>query len=115
MDGDPIRLEQIFANLLHNAANYTEPGGRIELTLEIDDHQNRPAPKQAIVRIQDTGVGIQPGQLTKIFQLFARADTSYTRPTEGLGIGLSLVKSLVELHGGTVRADSEGIGRGSVF
>jgi PAS domain S-box-containing protein len=115
MDGDAIRLEQIFANLLHNAANYTDPGGRIALTLELDDHQNGPAPKQAIFRIRDTGVGIPREQLSKIFELFARVDTSYARPIEGLGIGLSLVKSLVELHGGTVQADSEGIGKGSVF
>ena len=115
MDGDPVRLEQIFANLFHNAANYTDPGGQITLTLEIDDHRNGPTPRQAIVKIRDTGVGIPSEQLTKIFQLFARADTSYTRPTEGLGIGLSLVKSLVELHGGTVRADSEGMGKGSIF
>jgi two-component system CheB/CheR fusion protein len=106
LDGDPMRLEQVFANLLHNAAKYTEPGGRIEVRVaREDDH--------AAVRVRDNGIGIAPELLPHVFELFTQGDRSLDRTRGGLGIGLTLVKRIVELHGGTIEARSEGVGRGS--
>ena len=85
------------------------------MTLEVADPQGDPAEREAIVRVQDTGVGIQPEQLSQIFEFFARGDVSHARRTGGLGVGLSLVKNLVELHRGTIEAYSEGPGKGSEF
>ena len=115
IEGDASRLEQIFANLLDNAVNYNNPGGRIELTLEVAEPSNSQGRRQAIVRVQDTGIGIEPGQLSQIFEFFMRGEVSPTRLTNGLGIGLSLVKNLVELHSGTITAYSAGPGKGSTF
>ncbi len=98
----------MFTNLLNNAAKYTEPGGRIQLTaMKAND--------EAVIRIRDNGVGIPPEMLDSIFDLFVQADRSLDRSNGGLGIGLTLVHRLVELHGGTVQARSEGPGRGSEF
>jgi signal transduction histidine kinase len=108
VEADPARLEQVFVNLLTNAARYTPDGGRIELTGELADGQ-------AVARVRDTGIGIRPEMLTRIFELFAHADRLPGRVQEGLGIGLTLVRSLVEQHGGTVQALSEGPGQGSEF
>jgi PAS domain S-box-containing protein len=99
LDGDAARLEQVVVNLLTNAAKYSDDGGRIALTL-------RPEGDQAVLRIRDTGLGIEPELLPRIFDLFTQATRSLDRAQGGLGIGLSLVKRLVELHGGTVEASS---------
>ena len=108
VEGDRTRLTQVFANLLNNAAKYTEPGGRIEVDVGADGGQ-------AVVRVRDTGVGIPPELLPTVFELFAQVGTSLDRSQGGLGIGLALVRRLVELHGGSVGADSAGPGRGSTF
>jgi signal transduction histidine kinase len=108
LDADPVRLAQVFTNLLNNACKYTEPGGRIRLSAE-------PAGGDVVVRVSDTGLGIPPEQLASIFEMFTQVDRSLERAQGGLGIGLTLVKRLVELHGGTVQAFSEGPGRGSEF
>ena len=105
---DPIRLEQVVGNLLSNAAKYTEEGGHIWLTLE----QER---REAVLRVRDTGIGIVPELLPRIFDLFTQADRAADRSQGGLGIGLTLVEKLVGLHGGTVQAFSAGLGLGSEF
>lgn len=106
--GDPTRLQQIIANLLNNAAKYTNDGGRIDLTLTLEGHE-------AIVRVKDNGMGIPVDMQESIFDLFGQVDSAMHRPQQGLGIGLSLVKMLVELHGGKVAIFSEGEGKGSEF
>jgi PAS domain S-box-containing protein len=108
LDADPVRIEQVLANLLGNAAKYTEPGGRICLTVEQEGDR-------AVIHVKDTGVGIRPDMLNRIFDLFVQADRTLDRALGGLGIGLTLVRKLVEMHGGTVEAFSEGIGKGSEF
>ena len=108
LDGDPTRLEQIVANLLNNAAKYTEPGGQVLVSLVREG-------KEAVLRIRDTGIGISPELQRRIFDLFVQADHSLDRAQGGLGIGLTLVRSLVELHGGTIAVQSEGPGQGSEF
>jgi CheY-like chemotaxis protein len=105
---DPVRLAQILANLLNNAAKYTEDGGRISLSARHEGNH-------AVISVRDTGVGIPVDVLPRVFDLFAQADRTYHRAQGGLGIGLTLVRTLVELHGGSVSAKSEGIGRGSEF
>ncbi|MBK0393877.1 ATP-binding protein [Ramlibacter algicola] len=107
-DGDPLRLGQVFSNLLNNAAKYTEPGGHIALRGWRDGHF-------AVVQVQDNGIGLAREMLEEVFQPFVQVDRSAARAQGGLGIGLSIVRSLVELHGGTVRANSEGDGKGSTF
>jgi PAS domain S-box-containing protein len=108
LEGDPTRLEQIFTNLLTNAAKYTDPGGRIGLTVE------RHGP-DVVVNVRDNGIGIAPKMLAHIFDLFTQADRALDRSQGGLGIGLTVVKRLVEMHGGTVSAASAGPGKGSEF
>ncbi len=108
VDGDLTRLAQIVSNLLNNAAKYTAPGGRIRLSVE-------PQGSDAVVTVEDNGVGIPAHMLSKIFEIFTQVDRSLERSKGGLGIGLSLVQRLVELHGGSVQARSEGDGRGSAF
>jgi signal transduction histidine kinase/CheY-like chemotaxis protein len=105
---DPARLEQILANLLNNAAKYTDPGGRIRLDVENAEQITE-------VHVRDTGVGIPEQLLPRVFDLFMQGDRSLDRAQGGLGIGLTLVRSLVELHGGQVEVSSEGTGRGSDF
>ncbi|MBP3954475.1 response regulator [Gemmata sp. G18] len=105
---DRTRLVQALANLLNNAAKYTLPGGRIVLSAQRDGGD-------AVVRVADTGVGIPADMLPKVFEMFAQVGTSLERSQGGLGIGLTLVKRLVEMHGGSVRAESPGPGRGSTF
>jgi two-component system CheB/CheR fusion protein len=111
VDADPTRMEQIFGNLLHNASKYTPPGGHIELAAE--RVSAAPAPGEIVVRVRDDGIGIDPEVLPRVFDLFVQAQRSLDRSQGGLGIGLTLVKSLVELHGGTVEARSRGLGQGS--
>jgi CheY-like chemotaxis protein/anti-sigma regulatory factor (Ser/Thr protein kinase) len=106
--GDPVRLTQVFANLLTNAAKYTNAGGRIELTARQENGR-------AIVSVRDNGIGIPPQHLASVFDMFTQVDRSNRRAQGGLGIGLTLVRSLVDLHGGRVEARSEGTGRGCEF
>ena len=108
VEGDPVRLAQVFANLLNNAAKYTDPGGHIWISMGRDG-------KCAAVSVRDTGAGISSEMLPRIFDLFSQAESLSERSQGGLGIGLTLVRSLVEMHGGTVEAFSEGVGRGSEF
>jgi signal transduction histidine kinase/ActR/RegA family two-component response regulator len=108
VDGDPTRLEQVLSNLLTNAIKYTPAGGRIEVVVAREG-------EQAVLRVRDTGVGIEPEVLPRIFELFRQADRTLNRAMGGLGIGLTLVRTLVEMHGGVVAARSEGLGRGSEF
>jgi CheY-like chemotaxis protein len=105
---DRVRMEQVITNLLVNATRYTEAGGCIWLTVRNEDDT-------AVVRVRDTGVGISPELLPRVFDLFVQADTSLDRPQGGLGIGLTLVKNLIELHEGVVEAFSAGLGAGSEF
>ena len=106
--GDPTRLIQVCANLLNNAAKYTEPHGQVSLTV-------LQRPDQVLVTVQDSGEGIAPELLPHIFDLFSQGERTPDRSQGGLGLGLALVKSLVQLHGGHVEASSAGPGRGSVF
>ena len=106
LDADPVRLAQVFGNILNNSCKYTEPGGRIRLAAERQDGEVE-------VRVVDTGVGIPPDALGGIFDIFTQVDRTLERSQGGLGIGLTLVRRLVELHGGSVVAHSEGPGRGS--
>jgi CheY-like chemotaxis protein len=108
VSGDLARLVQSVANELTNAAKYTDPGGEIRLELR---RQN----EEAVIVVSDTGVGIAPELLPRVFDLFVQGDRSLDRSQGGLGIGLSVVKRLVEMHQGRVTAFSEGPGRGSVF
>jgi signal transduction histidine kinase len=105
---DAARLEQVFANLLINAAKYTPDGGEITLTLE--RHEGN-----ACVRIHDSGIGIDPAQLSRIFEIFVQVDPSAKLAEGGRGIGLAVVRELVEMHGGTVSAMSDGLNTGSEF
>jgi signal transduction histidine kinase len=108
LQGDPGRLEQVFVNLLANASKYTDPGGELRVWVHTRDGQ-------AVVRIRDSGLGIAPEALTHIFDMFMQADEAAPHSRLGLGIGLALVRKLVELHGGSVTAASGGLGQGSEF
>jgi two-component system CheB/CheR fusion protein len=108
VDGDPARLAQVMGNLLQNAAKFTPAGGRASVTLEVESRFVR-------VRVEDTGMGMCAETLTRLFQPFVQANQTLDRSSGGLGLGLALVKGLVEMHGGTVSARSEGRGRGSVL
>jgi CheY-like chemotaxis protein len=110
-----MRLEQVVANLLLNAAKYTPDGGDITLAIEQQEVHASPLTRQAVVRVRDNGIGIEPALLNRVFELFFQGDQSLGRGQGGLGIGLSLVRTLVELHGGRVEAFSAGRGRGSEF
>lgn len=106
--GDLTRLAQVISNLLNNAAKYTEPGGQIALLIEREE-------SEVVIRLHDNGIGIQEKDLPHIFDLFAQADRSLDRTQGGLGIGLTLVKKIVELHDGRIEAHSDGPGKGSEF
>jgi CheY-like chemotaxis protein len=108
LHADPARLTQVFGNLVNNACKYTPPRGRIMLSA-------RPDGQEVIVSISDTGIGIPPDKLTTVFDMFSQLARPVEMSHGGLGIGLHLVKRLVEMHGGTVQASSEGEGRGSEF
>ena len=113
LSADPTRLTQVVGNLLNNACKFTGKGGHIWLTVEGAGGGN--APGETYIRVRDDGIGIAADQLPRIFDMFAQVETSRARSTAGLGIGLTLVRNLVELHGGTVEAHSGGVGQGSEF
>jgi signal transduction histidine kinase len=108
LEADPLRLGQVLTNLLGNAAKFTDPGGQIRLSAEARDGQ-------LVLRVRDNGRGIAPDLLPRVFDPFEQAPGQAARRTGGLGIGLALVKALVELHGGSVAARSDGAGTGSEF
>ncbi|NOT25488.1 MAG: PAS domain S-box protein [Acidobacteria bacterium] len=108
LDADPVRLAQVIGNLLSNGSKFTDAGGRVWLTVE-------PAEGEVAIRVRDTGIGIAAEQIPRLFEMFAQVDTSLERSHDGLGIGLTLVRALVEMHGGTVEATSDGAGLGSEF
>lgn len=116
--GDPVRLHQIVANLLQNAVKYMDPEGKIWVsltTLEADSDTNPLGAPAAIVTIRDAGIGISPEAIGRIFEPFTQVNPSSRSAQSGMGIGLSLVRNLVRLHGGTVEAQSAGLGHGSEF
>jgi PAS domain S-box-containing protein len=108
MDADPTRIAQVVSNLLNNAAKYTPEAGSITLEVRVEG-------QEAVLSVTDTGIGIAPEAIPKVFEMFAQVPSSAAKPQGGLGIGLSLVQSLVALHGGSVSAASRGIGEGSTF
>ena len=108
LHADPVRIEQVMTNLLTNAAKYTSDGGEIRVALEQQE-------EMAVVRVRDTGEGISSDVLPNLFTMFAQVDHSKDHSQGGMGIGLALVRSLVEMHGGTIQAHSEGAGQGSEF
>jgi len=108
LDGDATRLDQVLANLMNNAVKFTPAGGRVTITAGRDG-------TDAVIRVRDTGIGIERELLSKVFDLFVQADTSLDRSQSGLGIGLALVRQVVALHGGQVTVVSEGRGKGSEF
>lgn len=108
VDGDAVRLAQVVGNLLNNACKYTESGGHIRIAVEQSE-------SHVLVRVRDNGVGLTSDQIARIFDMFMQVDTSLERSVGGLGLGLTLAKSLVEIHGGTIEARSAGIGSGSEF
>jgi PAS domain S-box-containing protein len=108
VEGDAVRLAQVLTNLLNNAAKYTEEGGDIWVAARRED-------ESAVISVRDAGLGISAEMLPKIFDMFSQVDRTTRRAQGGLGIGLTLAKSLVQMHGGTIEAHSEGVGRGSEF
>lgn len=108
VDGDRQRLEQVFTNLFTNAIKYTPKGGSVTVRVRAED-------ERAIVAVEDTGIGLAPEMRDRVFEVFAQAERSLDRSQGGIGLGLSLVRGIVELHGGTVRAESDGLGKGSTF
>ena len=108
IDADPLRLAQVISNLLTNAAKYTDAGGRIALV-------GRVVPPNLLISVRDSGIGLSPAALRSIFEMFSQVADTLNRSEGGLGIGLALVKGLVELHGGSIEARSDGPGRGSEF
>ncbi|MDI1450453.1 ATP-binding protein [Polyangium sp. 6x1] len=110
VEGDPTRLSQVVGNLLHNAVKFTDAGGRIDVKVD-----EAPGTNQVCIAVSDTGIGMDASMLGRLFETFSQADRSLDRSRGGLGLGLAVVKGLVELHGGTVEAHSEGPGRGSTL
>ncbi|HEY3450990.1 MAG TPA: ATP-binding protein [Myxococcales bacterium] len=108
IDADAVRMQQVLGNLLHNAAKYTDPGGHVKLQVRREDGE-------AVARVRDDGIGLSPEALAGVFELFMQVDRAGARAQGGLGIGLALVRDLVELHGGTAVAKSAGLGLGSEF
>jgi two-component system, chemotaxis family, CheB/CheR fusion protein len=113
LNGDSARLAQIVSNLLGNACKFTPRGGKIWLT--VTEEPSAGSPPGVVISVRDTGIGMSPDQLPRMFEAFAQADSSLERSGSGLGIGLTLVRTLVQMHGGTVEARSAGMGHGSEF
>ena len=109
VDADPLRLGQVLGNLLNNAAKYTDRGGRLRLWT------SQSSPDAIAIHVRDSGIGLDPASLTRVFEMFSQVTSSIERSEGGLGIGLALVRGLVEMHGGRVEARSDGPGRGSEF
>jgi CheY-like chemotaxis protein len=110
IDGDRTRIAQVIDNLLQNAAKFTPEAGKVTVSVEAN-----PSLGQAVARVRDTGAGIAPEMLPRLFQPFTQAETTLARTKGGLGLGLALVKGLVEMHGGSVSAESAGAGKGAEF
>ena len=108
VEADPVRMAQVISNLLNNASKYTQPGGQIRLSASVEG-------TDVVFRVRDTGIGIPAEMLSQVFDLFIQVDHSLDHAQGGLGLGLTLVRSLVEMHGGSVQAQSEGLNRGSEF
>jgi len=108
VDADSLRMAQVLSNLLNNAAKYSKSGGQIRLAVTVED-------SEAVFRVRDKGIGIPAEMLAQIFDLFTQVDQSLDHSQGGLGLGLTLVRNLVEMHGGSVSAQSDGLGRGSEF
>jgi CheY-like chemotaxis protein/two-component sensor histidine kinase len=108
VDADAVRMAQVLSNLLNNAAKYTDAGGHIRLAVQVEE-------ELVVFRVRDDGIGIRAEMLSTVFDLFTQVDHSLDRSNGGLGLGLTVVRSLVELHGGSVQAASEGLGKGSEF
>ena len=108
LDADPMRIEQIITNLVLNAAKYTPPKGTVVVSASRQHDE-------AVIRVRDNGIGIPGDLLPRVFDLFTQGDRSLAHSGGGLGVGLTIVRKLVELHGGTIAAESEGPGRGSEF
>ena len=108
LSADPMRLAQVLGNLLNNASKFSERGGHVWLTVGAEDGE-------VVIAVRDKGIGMVPAEIPRVFDMFTQLDTSLERSRDGLGIGLTLVKTLVELHGGSVMVRSEGLGRGSEF
>jgi PAS domain S-box-containing protein len=108
VEADRTRLAQVVSNLLNNAAKYTPSGGRVDISATLDGNE-------AIVRVRDNGMGIPKENLPEAFELFSQLNRALDRSQGGLGIGLALVKKLIDMHGGTIEGESEGLGRGSTF
>jgi PAS domain S-box-containing protein len=108
VEADSTRLAQVFSNLLINAAKYTPPGGHIRLTATVSGDE-------VAISVIDTGRGIAPDDLARVFEMFTQVEDEAARPRDGLGIGLALARALVEMHGGSIEVHSEGVGRGSTF
>jgi signal transduction histidine kinase/ActR/RegA family two-component response regulator len=108
LHGDATRLAQILSNLLNNAAKYTNRGGRVTLAAHVED-------RTLVLAVSDTGIGLAPEMLDQVFEMFVQVDSTLERTNAGLGVGLSLARRLVELHGGTITAQSAGVGQGSTF
>ncbi len=115
VEADPTRMEQVFGNLLNNASKFGSEQGHIWVTMGVERNEGRTAADTVVVRIRDDGLGIDPEVLPHIFELFAQADHSLARARGGLGIGLTIVRRVVEQHGGRVEARSAGLGHGSEF
>ena len=110
VEADPVRLSQVLGNLLHNSLKFTKAGGCCRVVLSIDNLKD-----MAVIRVADNGIGMSPKMIKRLFRPFMQADESLDRSQGGLGLGLALVKGLVEMHGGKVEAYSKGLGEGSAF
>jgi len=108
VEADPTRMTQVVGNLLNNAAKYTPPGGEVSMIGYCESGE-------VVLRVRDTGIGISPEMLLRVFDLFVQVDRSPGHSDGGLGVGLTLARALIELHGGSINAHSEGLGRGSEF
>ena len=115
LHADPIRLSQVVGNLLNNACKFTDRGGHILLTVEVASRAASAPGDYAVIRVRDSGIGIAADQRPRVFDMFVQVDTSLERSVSGLGLGLTLVKNLVEMHTGTVEVHSDGIGKGTEF